>query len=229
MKSRSAGVLGVLAILLVWTGGCSSSKGSGSGVKPSCAKTEFTCRCENEPFTLDTGETATDDCSSFTSSTWRCTFDLDTSGQSTSCECAKYACALNGDDCVCDFATPYGTVVSSCDLTDVGGDKDATCCVYSNQSCQCNNNGIAHGCVENGTSCSTSSYVEAPAPEHTAPTCRSVVWKAPSTSSGGGGGETSKPDCTSDSQCSSSCGGDCYECSSGSCNCGYEGSDGCVF
>jgi hypothetical protein len=45
--------------------------------------------------------------------------------------------------------------------------------------------------------------------------------------SGGGGGGGGG--CTSDSECSGSCGSDCYQCSSGSCSCGYEGLDGCVF
>lgn len=48
---------------------------------------------------------------------------------------------------------------------------------------------------------------------------------APSSSSSSGGSKG----CTSDSQCSSHCSSSCYECRSGSCSCGYEGSDGCVF
>ncbi len=51
---------------------------------------------------------------------------------------------------------------------------------------------------------------------------------APSSSSSSGSSGNSK-ECTSDSQCSSHCSSSCYECHSGSCSGGYEGSDGCVF
>lgn len=50
-----------------------------------------------------------------------------------------------------------------------------------------------------------------------------------STSSGGSGGGGSTKECTSDGQCSSKCSSGCYECSSNSCSCGYQGHDGCVF
>lgn len=42
-----------------------------------------------------------------------------------------------------------------------------------------------------------------------------------------GGG--TRPECTSDSQCSSRC-SDCYQCLGGSCSCGYRGISGsCIF
>jgi hypothetical protein len=58
-------------------------------------------------------------------------------------------------------------------------------------------------------------------------------WTATPTSCDGQGspgpGNSNSGGCSSDSDCSGSCGGDCYQCLGGSCNCGYDGADGCVF
>lgn len=46
---------------------------------------------------------------------------------------------------------------------------------------------------------------------------------------GGDGGDGNSPECSFDSECSSSC-SDCYGCRSGSCVCGYRGVSGaCIF
>ena len=44
-----------------------------------------------------------------------------------------------------------------------------------------------------------------------------------------GGGGSGDDGCKNDSDCSSKCGSDCYQCYAGSCSCGYEGVSGCVF
>lgn len=49
------------------------------------------------------------------------------------------------------------------------------------------------------------------------------------TCGGCGGPDPPGGGCTYDSDCSSACSSDCYQCLSGSCTCGYEGVSGCVF
>jgi hypothetical protein len=114
----------------------------GAGGPQHCAQSPTTCRCSNQPFTLRADEASVDNCND-TAPGSACCFDVDSSGETTSCECATYACNPSDNDCNCfwmtDGAPPSAIAPSECTDRSAAGvpfPLPGICC-DSGEFCDC--------------------------------------------------------------------------------------------
>ena len=236
--------LAVTAAAAVVVVACSSSSDSSSSQGTAhCATAPGQCRCKSDAFNLFSDESAAASCDSAAApagETWdtlACCYDVDSDGFTTSCDCLAWSCyhSDKNDECTCGWYgddTSRGTLVSGCSQNS----HDSLCCQEPSvdadtNACSCN--GAFTSCstrpgYESSSTVTSCGVVPRSCIGKSATSCDGLKWKPASSSSGGGSGSGSK-ECTSDSACSSKCSSGCYQCLSGSCSCGYQGSDGCVF
>jgi hypothetical protein len=228
----------------------STAVDAGKTVKPMCATSSHGCRCSTETFTLTEDESVVSSCDEDSVGlkvNMECCYDLLSDGTSTSCDCVAYACKRDTahDECVCGYYTDASATsdsVTSC-LSNL---KDTLCCQQPSagddeNGCSCN--GYYASCAtrpgyESATRVNVCNTVTRTCDgKKNAKSCSGLKWAAPagessssSSSSGGSSSGSPKPQCTSDSSCSSHCSSGCYQCRSGSCSCGYKGVSGsCIF
>lgn len=168
---------------------CGDGGGGGSTADVSCAKSPSSCRCQTATFTLDRDESAAASCD-VPPSAAMCCFDVDSSGETSACDCREYACYEEGSSCVCKvwrgFDTPPSgaTKVANCAQRPVSAAGGARSCCSGGGGCRCQN----HASSGTPYSCPTAWGVvsECPgAPEYfsgtcagkTASSCKGLKWK----------------------------------------------------
>jgi hypothetical protein len=128
-----------MTVLAMGALAASTACGPGSGVTPSCAQNGTECKCQNTPFSLGAGWSIVPSCDSPSAGeTWVCTYDLDSVGQSTTCDCLAYQCVVTTGSSR-EF-TSCGASDGCCDLTGNWADGIPTL-ESSGQTCQCSASG----------------------------------------------------------------------------------------
>jgi hypothetical protein len=229
----------VLVATLLVGAACSSSGNSGGAAgAPTCAQGPASCRCKSSPFTLAADETPVANCDSVGSGTWVCSYDLNSAGESTTCECDLYGCSnLNSSVCVCGFGSHDTTSPQTATCQPTSSSED--CCTRSdNQSesaagvvaggiwlslCECTAGtkcGVSVGSAPSQVaSCDLTPPAWFQPSGHTAASCSGITWAPPpeagaGSSSGGSG-------------CPGGCGA-CEQCVGNTCHsCGYGVTGGC--
>jgi hypothetical protein len=156
----------------------------GQTAKVSCAKSANSCRCQNSTFTLLSDETTATSCDQpLSTGVATCCYDLDSSGQTTTCDCTEYACYETSTTCECGNwrarKPPTGsTRVSSCAA--IAGSR--TCCWGNGYDCTCQNYNATPFACATGTgavsSCpAAADYFSGLCGGKTASTCSGLTWK----------------------------------------------------
>ena len=148
--------------------------------KVTCAKGSGSCRCENSSFSLNKDETPTTSCDTSLAANASCCFDLNSSGETSSCTCHEYVCYEQNGTCSCTYApVPSGaTKVSGC--AEKLGSRN--CCWGTGYSCTCQTySGTPFGCAS-GTGLvpkcpDAKEYLSSLCGGKTAPTCQGLTWK----------------------------------------------------
>ena len=216
--------------------------GSASSVTPTCAASATRCRCSNATFTLEEGENAVASCANFPTAggAWACSYDLDSTGQSTMCTCQPFGCSAKFTDtskaiyigiwneCSCGPGIGGGDLGSAEDgstvsvyacpaLTPVtagaGKEEPSACCSDGSGGCQCYSSGEVEHCGSNSP-IPVASCTDTPtfSPSvRLAASCDGLVWMAPTPPADTTGGGGG-----SDDPCGGSCGG-CATCTTSGC------------
>lgn len=148
--------------------------------KVTCAKGPGSCRCENASFSLNKDETPTTNCDTSFGANGSCCYDLNSSGETTSCSCREYVCYEQNGSCTCaSNPVPSGaTKVSGC--AEKAGSRN--CCWGTGYNCICQNySGTPFGCAS-GTGLvaqcpDAKEYFPALCGAKTAASCQGLTWK----------------------------------------------------
>ncbi len=147
--------------------------------KVTCAKGTGSCRCQNASFSLIRDETPTASCDTSLGTNASCCYDLNSSGETTSCDCREYVCFEANGTCSCGIgAVPSGaTKVNGC--SEKPGSRN--CCWGTGYSCTCQNySGTPFGCA-GGTGlvskCPDAKEYFSSCGAKTAASCQGLTWK----------------------------------------------------
>ncbi len=150
-----------------------------------------------------------------------CEASLNDDGTASSCICWANSCSTSGSTCSCDYGRNATAACTGYQW----------CCVKDdNSSCYCGNGNAGSGCGngEHPSASCTQRGLRTPTGQRT--TCAGLFYADPPPAPGGGGGGGGSAECTVSVNCSSRCSGNCYRCSSGSCQCGRRGVSGaCLY